>query len=126
ADRDWVLDDAEWSPKAWMSVRDADLVEHALLAVAGRGEVAVLEWGSGGSTAYFTRLLEKRGTPYRWLSIEYDRGFFEATIAAEAARAGAIVHMMAPPREGNRDPAYDALRASAPASGTEYAVFDYG
>ena len=80
-DRDWVLDDHDWSPKAWMSVRDADLFEALLLRKAEeRPFLDVLEWGSGRSTGYFTRLLAEKGTPFRWLSLEYDRAYFRTEL----------------------------------------------
>lgn len=76
-----VLDDSAWSHKAWMSVTDADLVETVLLRQAehARETLNVLEWGSGKSTIYFTTLLRERGIPFNWVTLEYDRTYFEAT-----------------------------------------------
>ncbi|MFJ1804453.1 hypothetical protein [Streptomyces sp. NPDC088180] len=68
------------SPKAWMSVRDADLYEALLHRVATirRGEVLrVVEWGAGRSTLWYTAFLDMLGLPYTWLSIEYNKAFFE-------------------------------------------------
>lgn len=42
----------EWSPKAWMSVPDADFVHRCVRALPP--SAAVLEWGSGKSTVFFT------------------------------------------------------------------------
>jgi hypothetical protein len=39
--------------------------------------VDVLEWGSGGSTVCFTEFLRNRGISYTWLSIEYNRIWYE-------------------------------------------------
>lgn len=81
-DRDWELDDHDWSDKAWMSVTDADLFEallrrKAAAALDAGRPLEVLEWGSGRSTLYYTGVLAETGVPFRWLSLEYDRGFFE-------------------------------------------------
>ncbi|MCC7162603.1 MAG: hypothetical protein IT331_08920 [Anaerolineae bacterium] len=64
-----------------MSVTDADLVEKILLRQAERasGTLNILEWGSGKSTIYFTTLLEKRRRPFNWVTLEYDRLYFETT-----------------------------------------------
>jgi hypothetical protein len=93
-DRDWELDDHDWSDKAWMSVTDADLFEAILLR---KGETAapleVLEWGSGKSTFYYTGVLSDAGIEYRWLSLEYDRDFFQEDIAPRLDELGrATVH----------------------------------
>lgn len=53
----------------------ADLVffEQELEAAVKRSEgrpVSILEWGTGGSTVYFSKLLEKWNAPYRWLGVE--------------------------------------------------------
>lgn len=80
-DRDWVLDDHNWSHKAWMSVADADLFEAILLckAVANK-PLEILEWGSGRSTLYFSMLLASTGIAFRWLSLEYNRDFFSKEV----------------------------------------------
>ena len=67
-----------------MSVRDADLVENVLfwLTVRQRGApLQVLEWGGGRSTACYTHFLAMVGAPYRWLTVEHDRDYFESAIA---------------------------------------------
>lgn len=77
----FVLDDSEWSHKAWMSRTDADLFERV---VARKSQAAdhfdALEWGAGRSTLYFHQLLQDQGRTGRWLSLEYDRAFVEAAI----------------------------------------------
>ena len=40
------------------------------------GPISVLEWGSGGSTAYFPARLRERGVAYRWVSLEYDESWY--------------------------------------------------
>lgn len=37
----------------------------------------VLEWGSGGSTVYFSNFLRGRGIPFSWVSIEYNRVWYD-------------------------------------------------
>ena len=84
---------AEWmswteSEKAWMSVRDADLLEVLLLSHArsvGRG-IDVLEWGSGRSTLWFSALLDAQGLLGSWLTIEHNREFFMRELAPEFDR----------------------------------------
>ena len=93
-DRDWELDDHDWSHKAWMSATDADLFESVLLRQAeSRSPLEVLEWGSGRSTLYYTRLLAERGVNFRWLSLEYDRAYFHAELEPRISElADARVH----------------------------------
>lgn len=73
------------SEKAWMSVRDADLLEVLLLSAArraGRG-LHVLEWGAGRSTLFYGALLERQGLLGSWLTLEHNRGFFMQELAPE-------------------------------------------
>lgn len=39
--------------------------------------VDVLEWGSGGSTVYFPEFLRRCGISYSWVSVEYNKGWYE-------------------------------------------------
>lgn len=79
------LDDEQWwseteSPKAWMSVRDADLYEallHRLGQLRGDEILRVIEWGAGRSTLWYSDYLERLGVPFSWLSIEHDKTFFK-------------------------------------------------
>jgi hypothetical protein len=75
------------SEKAWMSVRDADLLELLLVAHAARSapRAAVLEWGAGRSTLWYSRMLEQRGLLGSWLSLEHNREFFLSEIAPQLA-----------------------------------------
>jgi hypothetical protein len=73
------------SPKAWMSVRDADLYEALLHRLADRcrnGTLHVVEWGAGRSTIWYTQFLEALGASYVWLALEHDRAFFERNVAS--------------------------------------------
>lgn len=82
------------SPKAWMSVRDADLYEellHRLVALRGR-RIRVVEWGAGRSTAWYTSFLDALGATYTWLSLEHHREFVDDHVRpALACRPGAVV-----------------------------------
>jgi hypothetical protein len=83
------------SPKAWMSVRDADLLEELLHRVAARlagTELRVVEWGAGRSTLWYTSFLDTLGVPYRWLAVEHNGAFFDEFVAGRLReRPGAAV-----------------------------------
>lgn len=55
-------------------------LERALLAQKGR-PLRILEWGSGGSTVYFTKFLQKHGIAYEWISLEYNKRWAETVTA---------------------------------------------
>jgi len=78
----------EESKKAWMTVRDGDLLELLLLAHAARigSPVDVLEWGAGRSSLYYSERLAEQGLLGNWLSIEHNRGFFLGEIEPELSR----------------------------------------
>lgn len=81
-----VLDDSQWSHKAWMSVTDADLFEQILLRKAATAtKLDVLEWGSGRSTHYYSGLLQREGVDFFWNSLEYDREYFSSSLEATFA-----------------------------------------
>lgn len=62
----------DWSHKAWMSVRDADILERVIFRVAKvRGSINVFEWGSGKSTKYFTAELARQNVPFTWSAVEH-------------------------------------------------------
>lgn len=76
-EKDWIVDDSQWSHKAFMSDRDADIFETILLRKPpASGVLNVLEWGSGRSTVYLTSMLLEQGKPFFWNSLEYDREYF--------------------------------------------------
>ena len=76
AEKDWSS--TEESDKAWMSVRDADLLEQLLLRWyrLHQKKLNVIEWGGGRSTCWYTQLLDHLEIPYCWLMLEYNREFF--------------------------------------------------
>jgi predicted O-methyltransferase YrrM len=78
-----MLDDSQWSHKAWMSQVDADLLERILLRQArvSSAPLRVLEWGSGRSTLYFTELLRANRMVHHWLTLEYDEQYFSEALA---------------------------------------------
>jgi hypothetical protein len=99
------------SEKAWMSVRDADLLELLLVGHAARSapRAAVLEWGAGRSTLCYSRVLEERGLLGSWLSLEHNREFFLAEIAPQLDRRTAASYVLAESLRGGasalREPA---------------------
>ncbi len=50
-------------------------MEHTLLSYGPH--VDVLEWGSGGSTVYYTKFLREKGVSYTWTSVEYNKRWYE-------------------------------------------------
>ena len=56
-----------------MTVREIVYLENLLLQQAkfAKGELDVLEWGSGGSTVYFSDFLRFREIPFSWVSVEH-------------------------------------------------------
>ena len=107
-----------------MHREDADLFERIVLKQLGRarGTFAVLEWGSGRSTLYFSRLLQALGKPFRWLALEYDRSFYETAIEPNVP-ANLSVKVVCVEREGSRQ--RQTVRGEAPYA-LELAVFDHG
>jgi len=61
--------------KPQMSAKEIGAIESLLLSYGLR--VDVLEWGSGGSTVYFTQFLRNKGVSYTWTSIEYNKIWYE-------------------------------------------------
>jgi hypothetical protein len=117
------MDDSAWSPKAWMSVPDTGLCEAILerLARATPEPLRIVEWGSGRSSLHYSSLLRELGVPFHWMSIEYDRGFFEKTIAPEiAGRSDVTVTdaIAVPPSDWPRPGPADQL--------LEFVLFDAG
>lgn len=92
---DWMS--WEESEKAWMSVRDADLLELLLVAHCERlGRPArVLEWGAGRSTLHYSRVLEEHNALGRWLSLEHNRQFFTESVAPELAQRASASYLLA-------------------------------
>ncbi len=61
-----------------MSKGEIRKFERLLLEQASKSQsINILEWGSGGSTVYFTDFLNKQGINYSWTSIEYNKRWYE-------------------------------------------------
>ena len=61
-----------------MNKGDVRIIEKTLKQLSEKKDpLRLLEWGSGGSTIYFTRFLEKYDIPYTWVSLEYNREWYE-------------------------------------------------
>jgi hypothetical protein len=73
------------SEKAWMSIRDADLLELLLVSHARRlgRAIHVLEWGAGRSTLWYSALLDRQELLDSWLTIEHNREFFMQQLAPQ-------------------------------------------
>ncbi len=65
--------------KPWMQDDQIELVERILLSF-GKRKLNILEWGSGGSTLYFSQLLEKHGIDYEWISVEHSSKWYNQFI----------------------------------------------
>ncbi len=63
-----------------MQPQEIAVIEKILLSF--KHSVDVLEWGSGGSTVYFTEFLQKHGADYTWLSLEYNKEWYEKVFHA--------------------------------------------
>lgn len=64
--------------KPLMNKREIAYFKKFLLHYGKDGrKVRVLEWGSGGSTIYYTLFLRQNKIPYLWRSIEYNKGWYE-------------------------------------------------
>ena len=66
--------------KPWMTATDISLIEKLLLDL-NKANLNILEWGSGGSTKYFTGFLTSKGIDYNWLSLEYNGAWCEKIAA---------------------------------------------
>ncbi len=61
-----------------MTAHEIRIMQRELLRLSKNGrKLEILEWGSGGSTHYFTKFLQKEGIEYEWVSIEYNKDWFE-------------------------------------------------
>ncbi len=62
----------------WMNHLQILFIESALLFLARSARfLECLEWGAGGSTVCFSKLLDSQCANYKWTSLEYDRAWFE-------------------------------------------------
>jgi hypothetical protein len=68
--------------KPWM-LDEEILIYQSIIALRDpEKRCDVLEWGAGGSTAHFPRVLESVGCPRSWLTIDHDEIWVEKARAA--------------------------------------------
>ena len=72
-----------------MSQKEIRFFENILLKY--RQHVDVLEWGTGGSTVYFTSFLRKNNISYIWTSIEYNREWYD--YISEMTKRDECIHL---------------------------------
>jgi len=63
--------------KPLMQKKEIKIIEKQLFLLGKQnGKIDILEWGSGGSTVYFSKFLEDNNIEYTWTSIEYNRNWY--------------------------------------------------
>lgn len=70
----------------WMSDQDINYITSFLDEKANEGPIEALEWGMGGSTVFFTGILNSLGATFKWTSIEHDVGWFQK-VRAQSPKA---------------------------------------
>lgn len=89
-----------------VSAKDTAIIEDELDRLRCLGYIECLEWGAGGSTFHFPSLLERRGVPYRWTSLEHDIAWRDRVAkATEHLRVECFLF----PRQGDADPMTDYI-----------------
>lgn len=73
-----------------MEKKDIQLIEKTLLGL-NKSHLNVLEWGAGGSTKYFTNFLTSKGITYSWVSIEYNKKWFDKVVSLSIPNARIIL-----------------------------------
>jgi hypothetical protein len=64
--------------KPLMRKSEIKVLERELLLLGKQKErINILEWGSGGSTIYFSNFLEEKRIQYTWLSLEYNKQWYQ-------------------------------------------------
>ncbi len=64
--------------KPFMQRKEIKIIEKQLFGLGKQnGKVDILEWGSGGSTVYFSKFLKDNNIQYTWLSIEYNKKWYD-------------------------------------------------
>ncbi|MDX1995231.1 MAG: hypothetical protein SF029_22805 [bacterium] len=111
-----------------MSAKDGDLLESVLLDTARKteGRLRVLEWGSGKSTLYFTKMLAQSGIAFEWVALEHDRRYFQDYLSPRFQQEVNIPVKVFFCDQGKVTP-YAAWNTEAQSSsGIQLVVFDYG
>lgn len=64
-----------------MRKSEIKILENELFSLAKqKGEISILEWGSGGSTIYFSNFLQGKGISFNWLSLEYNKNWYHQVL----------------------------------------------
>jgi len=64
--------------KPLMRKGEINSIKKELLRLGQLGKkINILEWGSGGSTVYFSKFLDDNEIDYEWFSIEYNKNWYE-------------------------------------------------
>lgn len=73
-ERDWILDDSEWSNFAWMCNVDLEIIKSTLDCLAKKVHDPLLcfEWGSGFSSVHLSTHLRNQNALGTWVSVEYN------------------------------------------------------
>ncbi len=58
-----------------MTQKEIAMIENILSSYGSH--IDILEWGSGGSTVYFAQFLRNKKISYTWMSIEYNKVWYE-------------------------------------------------
>jgi len=67
--------------KPLMRKSEIKALEGTLFSLGKQKEkIHILEWGSGGSTLYFSNFLEKSNISFDWLSLEYNKNWYEEVL----------------------------------------------
>ncbi|MBC7869368.1 MAG: hypothetical protein H7Y09_00905 [Chitinophagaceae bacterium] len=116
------------SSKALMSVKDADLIETTLLNSARKLDrpLRVLEWGSGKSTIYYTDMLSQNRVAFEWVSLEYDRLYFQEYLSPRLQSAIKTPVEVLFHDAGKVTPYTTWNRSNDSTSLLQLVVFDYG
>jgi hypothetical protein len=115
--RDWELDDSGWSAQAWMSDVDLRIIDRALQRLAARQgrPLRCYEWGSGRSTLHCAQQLQQAKALGAWISVEYNREWFDRfrdEIGADVAHRVYYMDADVPP--------------PSPQGGIHFLVYDHG
>lgn len=73
-------------------------LENILMALP---QLTFVEWGSGRSTLYFTRLLSQKNIPYVWVSVEHNKEWHE--YVQQKLGNNPHVHLLYVPKEDSAD-----------------------
>ena len=68
--------------KPFMQKGEIKVIKKQLLLLGKQNKkIYILEWGSGGSTYYFSKFLEDNNIEYTWTSIEYNKRWYNKVLS---------------------------------------------